>query len=252
MPRDSNMGAQTNGGDSPSPSQPRRPAFRTDPRQFLRPKSPSDGPWSVSVAEYDGDFSLYIKSPTHNFTLTRTAAELVDFDRKLKEAYPDAPVLPLDLANLEKRRPKSSTFLNTLTRLASPKPRSTRSPSTPDASDPFLAYGDIASYLTTISNTPSMHQARVWKRFIRVRTDDLESVRVERAIKRVRSTEAAIRDAVPRPHIPRVLRHRRRVGETEKGEDEDVDVFDGRHSVPIADEDEESDGSGDEGKGYVE
>ncbi|KAJ7045084.1 kinase-like domain-containing protein [Mycena alexandri] len=36
-----------------------------------------------------------------------------------------------------------------------------------------------------------MRQARVWKRFIRVRTDDLESVRVERAIKRVRSVEAA-------------------------------------------------------------
>jgi hypothetical protein len=49
----------------------------------------------------------------------------------------------------------------------------------------------VAAYLTTISNTPAMRQARVWKRFVRVRTDDLESVRVERAIKRVRSDLAS-------------------------------------------------------------
>lgn len=49
----------------------------------------------------------------------------------------------------------------------------------------------LASYLTSISNEPSLRQARHWKRFVRVRTDDLESVRVERAIKRVRSDLAA-------------------------------------------------------------
>ena len=36
-----------------------------------------------------------------------------------------------------------------------------------------------------------VRQARVWKRFVRVRTDDLESVRVERAIKRRRSDLAS-------------------------------------------------------------
>ncbi|KAJ7757611.1 hypothetical protein B0H16DRAFT_1270772, partial [Mycena metata] len=79
-----------------------------------------DGPWSVSVAENDGDYSLYIKTPTHNLTLSRTAAELVELDRKLREAYPNAPVLPLDSANSKKGRSKSSTFMNTLSRLASP------------------------------------------------------------------------------------------------------------------------------------
>ncbi|KAJ7157214.1 hypothetical protein C8R46DRAFT_1113810 [Mycena filopes] len=140
--------------------------------------------WTVSVAANDdGEYSLYIKTPTHNLTLTRSAAELVELDRKLREAYPNAPILPIDA----KKRTKS-TFMNTLSRLASPKPTATpRSTSTPD--DPFLAYGDIASYLTTISNNSAMRQARVWKRFVRVRTDDLESVRVERAIKRVRSVE---------------------------------------------------------------
>jgi serum/glucocorticoid-regulated kinase 2 len=49
----------------------------------------------------------------------------------------------------------------------------------------------LAAYLTTISNTPVVRQSRVWKRFVRVRTDDLESVRVERAIKRTRSDLAS-------------------------------------------------------------
>ena len=49
----------------------------------------------------------------------------------------------------------------------------------------------LAAYLTTISNDQLLRQTRVWKRFVRVRTDDLESVRVERAIKRVRSDLAA-------------------------------------------------------------
>ncbi|KAK7063688.1 hypothetical protein R3P38DRAFT_2674852 [Favolaschia claudopus] len=180
-----------------------------------------DGPWSVSVAETPHDarsYSLYIKTPTHNLTLTRTAQELVDLDRKLKETYPSAalPDLPIDPSGPTKRKTKS-TFLNTLSRLASPNTsRTSRATSstrrnTPAASphveagDPFLAFGPgdgsvsataptpssnstaVAAYLTTISNAPQMRQSRVWKRFVRVRTDDLESVRVERAIKRVRS-----------------------------------------------------------------
>jgi serum/glucocorticoid-regulated kinase 2 len=49
----------------------------------------------------------------------------------------------------------------------------------------------LASYLTSISNEPTFRHARHWKRFVRVRPDDLESVRVERAIKRVRSDLAS-------------------------------------------------------------
>ena len=45
----------------------------------------------------------------------------------------------------------------------------------------------LAAYLTTLSNDQVFRQARPWKRFVRVRTDDLESVRVERAIRRVYS-----------------------------------------------------------------
>ncbi|KAG8219318.1 kinase-like domain-containing protein [Butyriboletus roseoflavus] len=49
----------------------------------------------------------------------------------------------------------------------------------------------LAAYLTTVSNDPSLRQTRAWKRFVHVRTDDLQSVRAERAIKRVRSDLAA-------------------------------------------------------------
>lgn len=49
----------------------------------------------------------------------------------------------------------------------------------------------LAAYLTSVANMQSVRADRVWKRFVRVRTDDLESVRVERAIKRVRSDVAA-------------------------------------------------------------
>ncbi|KAJ7200228.1 hypothetical protein B0H12DRAFT_1164673 [Mycena haematopus] len=206
---DANIPSDPNTMDSAS----RRPPVRMNPQ---------DGPWSVSVAEDDArSYSLYIKTPTHNLTLTRTAQEIVELDHKLKESYPTValPDLPIDASKSAKRKNKS-TFLNTLSRLASPNTnRTSRAPSstrrhtpaaTPhtEAGDPFLAFGPsdggvsvtpapsgnstaVAAYLTTISNTPAMRQARVWKRFVRVRTDDLESVRVERAIKRVRSDLAS-------------------------------------------------------------
>ncbi|KAL0068492.1 hypothetical protein AAF712_004570 [Marasmius tenuissimus] len=199
-----------------------------------------DGPWSVSVAESPHDarsYSIYIKTPTHNLTLTRTAMELVDLHQKLQDTIPSAklPSLPLDASAVTSGPTKrKSAFLNTLSRLASPSgnksgrrsslarksnhvngsaapsitpsglPSPAQSP-TVEASDPFQSLKSstamltaelpapsaqstaLASYLTTVSNMVGMRQTRVWKRFVRVRTDDLESVRVERAIKRVRS-----------------------------------------------------------------
>lgn len=49
----------------------------------------------------------------------------------------------------------------------------------------------LATYLTTVSNDPNVRQCKVWRRFVRVRTDDLQSTRAERAIKRVRSDLAS-------------------------------------------------------------
>ncbi|KAF9260848.1 hypothetical protein L218DRAFT_871465 [Marasmius fiardii PR-910] len=205
-------------------------------RQFVHVDQ--DGPWSISVAESPHNvrcYSIYIKTPTHNLTLTRTAMELLDLHQKLQDTIPSAkfPSLPLDASTLAAAPPKrKSAFLNTLSRLASPStnksgrrsslarrvnndsaapsmtpsglPTPAQSPSV-EANDPFQSFGTsdalltaelpppsaqstaLASYLTAVSNMVGVRQTRVWKRFVRVRTDDLESVRVERAIKRVRS-----------------------------------------------------------------
>ena len=170
--------------------------------------------------------------------------ELVELDLKLRQSHSNVkiPQLPIHPDSLPLPPPKrKSTFLNTLSRLASPTaakanrrahnastlPNSSGLPTpitTPgrEAGDPFGSFtsassaGDsptehggvadhnnasaspapntasaIAAYLTTVSNTPPLRMDRLWKRFVRVRTDDLESVRVERAIKRVRSDLAA-------------------------------------------------------------
>ena len=155
--------------------------------------------------------------------------EIVELDQKLRDSHPTVkiPVLPINPDSIPAPPKRKSTFLNTLSRLASPTSgksqrqssvgrRLTNASTIPtltppltspsgELSDPFTD-GEvdqtvvkspsamstaIAAYLTTISNSATLRKDRVWKRFVRVRTDDLESVRVERAIKRVRSDLAA-------------------------------------------------------------
>ncbi|KXN84985.1 hypothetical protein AN958_11830 [Leucoagaricus sp. SymC.cos] len=199
---------------------PRRAAVRIETQ---------DGPWSVSVAETPHDprsYCLYIKTPTHNLTLTRTAMEILDLDAKLRDSDANAkiPLLPFTADSIPQPPKRKSTFLNTLSRLASPTANKTarRTPNPPpvtlptpiaspagEINDPFSSFGasnvnspsvvptpsttstGLAAYLTTVSNSSTLRQTRVWKRFVRVRTDDLESVRPEKAIKRVRSDLAA-------------------------------------------------------------
>ncbi|OSX66814.1 hypothetical protein POSPLADRAFT_1175504 [Postia placenta MAD-698-R-SB12] len=199
-----------------------------------------DGPWTISVAENDPySYSIYIKTPTHNITLTRTALEIVELHGKLRDSHPGYKMftLPLDPAAIPAPPKRKSAFLNTLSRLASPSAKSAQrqastrqhapstSSNTPSSTvssthptplgsprnelnDPFSGADDeddlqpplapanstvtaLAGYLTTLANDAVLHNARVWRRFVRVRTDDLQSVRVERAIKRVRSDLAA-------------------------------------------------------------
>jgi serum/glucocorticoid-regulated kinase 2 len=150
-------------------------------------------------------FSIHT-APTHNLTLTRTAFEIHTLDAKLRDAHPALPIppIPLDAADAvapipgNKRRP---SFLTTLSRLASPNPKQ-RPPALPTSKDasehddnpfvssPHSASSALAAYLTTLSNDQIIRVSKHWKRFVRVRTDDLQSVRVERAIKRVRSDAA--------------------------------------------------------------
>ncbi len=93
----------------------------------------------------------------------------------------------------------------------------------------------LAAYLTTLSNDQVFRQARPWKRFVRVRTDDLESVRVERAIRRVRSDVAA---HISSPstvnvtmHNSSVLHDAKRAG-TEAETQDTAPSFDNSEGVP--------------------
>lgn len=107
------------------------------------------------------------------------------------------PPCPLEMDPPQKRK---SSFLTTLSRLASP-PRNINPQLTPpqdEVSDPFATTNEpsslttaLSKYFTTLANDTNVRPTRSWKRFVRVRTDDLESTRVERAIKRVRSDLAA-------------------------------------------------------------
>lgn len=138
-------------------------------------------------------------APTHNLTLTRTTSEMHILHTKLRDSHPSVslPPFPLEASDVGTGPPgkRRSSFLHTLSRLASPSPKQ-RSPAIPvskDADDdPFVASHPtvttgLAAYLTALSNDQIIRVSKHWRRFVRVRTDDLQSVRVERAIKRVRS-----------------------------------------------------------------
>lgn len=128
------------------------------------------------------------------------------------------PVCPLSVDTTASNAPptkRKSSFLTTLSRFASPPtrvsplPPLTPSQATPEDEDEEpLAAPAVAAYLNTLANDQHVRVTRPWKRFVRVRTEDLQSTRVERAIKRVRSdvamhsTTAGITSATAPPPLP--------------------------------------------------
>ena len=128
------------------------------------------------------------------------------------------PVCPLSVDTTAPNTPptkRKSSFLTTLSRFASPPPRVTPlppltpTPTTPeDEEEEPLAASAVAAYLNTLANNQHVRITRSWKRFVRVRTEDLQSTRVERAIKRVRSdvamhtTTTGITSATLPPPLP--------------------------------------------------
>jgi serum/glucocorticoid-regulated kinase 2 len=211
----------------------RRPLANQGSRRNPLRMDTQDGPWSISVAESHQDsptYSIYIKSqspdyllltppkqhvaPTLHLTLTRTAAEISSLHSKLKDSYPtlQLPPLPLDSSVTGSPGKRKHSFLSTLSRFASPGPKP-RMPSSHShvhqeiGDDPFLASPQtvttsLASYLTALSNDQIVRVSKAWRRFVQVRTDDLESVRVERAIKRVRSDLAKHTSSPVTTHPP--------------------------------------------------
>ncbi|KAG8738875.1 hypothetical protein FRC11_001072, partial [Ceratobasidium sp. 423] len=169
-------------------------------------------------------YTIYIQTPTQNLTLTRAAQEITDLHAKLRSNHPSTALPPLpgfptsgtDTGDAKRR----SSFLNILSRLANPNPKPkpgrigsvnsvtnantpTGAPQRPNVDEPAnmsqptgvapgIEEGEqtmpaLAAYLTLVGNHPIFRHSRAWRRFVRVRTDDLQSVRAERMVKRVRS-----------------------------------------------------------------
>ena len=82
----------------------------------------------------------------------------------------------------------------------------------------------LAAYLISLSNDQVFRQARLWKRFVRVRSDHLESVCVKQAIRRVPFDVAAhlysLSTINVTMHNPSVLDDTRRPGAELKSREE--------------------------------
>lgn len=131
---------------------------------------------------------------------------------QLRDGYPSTalPPLPELIQSVDgaqtttmngSKQPRKSSFLHTLSRFGKDKHQS-QSQSNPNSPLPTDSFSSLAStsppsaprpkiegdadalptYLTTIANHPTFKAARAWKRFVHVRTDDLQSQRVERTI----------------------------------------------------------------------
>ncbi|EJU02535.1 hypothetical protein DACRYDRAFT_21614 [Dacryopinax primogenitus] len=167
-----------------------------------------DGIWTVSVAEAKGAeggaYTIYVKTPTHHLTLTRAVAEIQELEVKLSATLPGIklPASPLHVTGSTlpiSPTPRKRSFLTTVSRLVSPSRNATptsfgsraRQLKSQSSGEPLPDPTAVAQYLTTLSNDPRVRTAKPWRRFVRVRTEDLESRRVERRVRRTRSDLAA-------------------------------------------------------------
>ena len=110
------------------------------------------------------------------------------FDHKL-------PILPVQNHSNSRRR----SFLNTLTRFTStpstpskPKPSINPPLSPPSGSSNNQTNDPLSHYLTSLANNENVQSQLAWKRFTRVRPDDLQSNRIERRSKHMKSNSALI------------------------------------------------------------
>lgn len=168
-------------------------------------------------------YTLYVTTPTHNLTLIRSANDITDLDAKISQDFsthslPPLPVLPVAAPQTSGRK-----FFQTISRTLSPgasKSRATfasfaaepASPASPasdalraDAASPppsaplspqpaemaklasHSTTTQLATYFTALANNTQLRDHKTWKRFLRVGSDDFQSVRVERRVRKVRS-----------------------------------------------------------------
>jgi serum/glucocorticoid-regulated kinase 2 len=160
-------------------------------------------------------YTLYITTPTHNITLLRSNVELIELDTKIREGQSTSSTLPTLPILPQSTQQTSRKFFQTISRTLSPGVSRNRSgfnvltasglglqePPSPSTPSPQTSTPDeakaqsashattthLATYLTTLSNLAMIKKHKAWRRFTRVGSDDLESVRVERRVRKVRS-----------------------------------------------------------------
>lgn len=124
------------------------PAQRDAERAATSALPPSPLPETPEEEEL---YTLYVQNPTHNLTLTRSAAALATLDAALRKRRLSVPPLP------------------------------------PSTGGTHARTSSIATYLTALAASPAVVQTEAWKHFVRVEADDLQSVRVERRVRKMRS-----------------------------------------------------------------
>ncbi|KAG8689003.1 hypothetical protein FRC11_004317 [Ceratobasidium sp. 423] len=158
-----------------------------------------DEPWSIiSIADASSNkkkkYAIYIRTPTQNLTLIRAAQEIRDVHTKLrsnhhKVALPPLPGIPTKISDADNSKRRNS-FLDALGNLASPNPKLPSNmlrlsgiprgvKETPDSE---RALPMLVTYLTLVGNHPIFRRSRAWRRFVRVRTEDLQSTHAERVV----------------------------------------------------------------------
>ncbi|CAE6502838.1 unnamed protein product [Rhizoctonia solani] len=158
-----------------------------------------DEPWSVmNVADASSNkrkkYTIYIRTPTQHLTLIRGAQEISDVHTKLRSNHPKLALPPLpgfsttvSDADGPKRR---NSFFDALSSLSNPNPKAALRLSQPfgiprnvkDTSDTERMLPMLVAYLTLVGNHPIFRRSRTWRKFVRVRTDDLQSVHAERVV----------------------------------------------------------------------
>ncbi|TIA89688.1 hypothetical protein E3P99_01936 [Wallemia hederae] len=157
-------------------------------KQTAMPEIMESELWSIKAVENPFKknklvYTLYCKTPTQSLTLIRSSSAIRSLDEALRDKLPELQIPSLPIQSNSRRR----SFLNTITRFASnpstpSKPKASIQPpmSPPPNVSNTPANELLTNYLTDLANDDQVRAQLAWKRFTRVRPDDLQSNRIDR------------------------------------------------------------------------
>ncbi|GAA6038913.1 hypothetical protein JCM8097_000571 [Rhodosporidiobolus ruineniae] len=163
--------------------------------------------WVVTVAEGpkarsrnrkpDPVLTVYCSTPTSSLTLSRKLSEIVDLEARLRAQFPDRLPSRKPSSSIPSTPKKRNNVLASLSRTLSPR---RGGPSSFTSASAAVDVKDLGALLTKASADSTVRSHTAWKSFFRIRSDDLESARVERRIKRARSDQTM--HLAPTPDSP--------------------------------------------------